>query len=211
MARKRKGVPRLRLRGWYDKFFEGSLPARQQQFLEAFHFKHSDKAKVDNVILQLFRCYGRQHDERIPVEDVVRALLDDDLDEVRDQTVPIPTPLVLALVLRKGFGRERGEKDTTYVGGKKAPTIEKQELDSIVWLARKYASGEIDPEFRARLLKHKTEDGIRDAAAERVIRKHYPSWTDEQVGRLRGLVRKKEVWGRYRRKSRAKKKSPPPT
>ncbi len=129
MARKRKGVPRLRLRGWYDKFFEGSLPARQQQFLEAFHFKHSDKAKVDNVILQLFRCYGRQHDERIPVEDVVRALLDDDLDVVRDRTVPIPTPLVLALVLRKGFGRERGEKDTTYVGGKKAPTIETQELE----------------------------------------------------------------------------------
>jgi hypothetical protein len=185
----RKGRPRLVPRpvsyeAWYAPAFRGPLPERRRWFEQKHGFDCYDKDKVDRVILELFRKHNRW--------------------SPASETVPIPSVLVLALILRRGFGRRKGDKDTTYRGGNGTPKIPKVVLDWLVSTARNL---ENDPDFWLSN-RSNTEKGIREAAAEKVVRERYPDFTDEQVYYAANIILRKDVWGLYRRKSRAKKKQP---
>jgi hypothetical protein len=78
---------RIMLPRWFDPF-TGDLKAARARFKQDFGFAHDDKQQVDAEIVRLFRNHSRK----------------------RDDTVPIPAGIVLAVMLRAGFARGRGRQ-----------------------------------------------------------------------------------------------------
>jgi hypothetical protein len=159
--------PRVILRRWSDAY-TGDLKAARALFERTFGFAHDDKQHVDETIADLFKA----------------ELFKSARGNTPDATVPIPAKLVLALMLRKGFGRNRGRGYLRQERANRARII-----DAVL------ATQDLLPRFLEQTNRQRyTYEAAKKKAAEQVAR---------ECGIPAATILRKENWI-SRRRSRAK-------
>jgi hypothetical protein len=206
MARRSKDyIPSVYGLSWYHKL-SGDLATAQERFKQEYGFAHDDPVRVDAVILKLFRYYASYCGKE--VDDLVSALLGGEEsdtiynatgDTIFNATVPIPTVLLLALILRKGFARGKGEKGFE-------TWLRRRRIEGLVYQAR-----DLVPKY----LKHRNRYTLaraKEEAAKEVLQKRSIA-SATLFGDVRDItvqdIVNKDAWNYRHRPSRAKKTQQP--
>jgi hypothetical protein len=127
-------------RWWHE--YTGNVGQARARFRQAFGFDHDDEQRVDEVIAELFRRHAKEP----------------------DSPVPIPAPVVLALLLREGFER----------GVLKEDWAKKGLIMHRVWQAHELA------EELLRQHRTWTRPRAKDEAAKKIAERH-GDVTKEQI------------------------------
>jgi hypothetical protein len=165
---------------WYHDFIEGgTLEEKQALFEQEFKFKVTDKQRVDAVIIDAFKEHNRYY------------------NRYEDPTVvPIPSAVVLALMLRKGFGRAQSQKVTLRYNVQ----LSRRHLEYLLYRTSVLAT---DPKFLAGKGRNLDPQGLIEAAAAEAVSMDDPHRTDVEVFEICQTILDKEF---TRQRSRAKKK-----